>query len=160
MELLKDIIIDFVLFSGIEGFIFCLFFVKIFNCKKFKFYQWLLLSFINCLISKIFQPIIYQLIILIWVGVCIFLLNRNIKLIKCFIISALSILFFFLLETPYELLLSVLLKFDAFKFFLTDLEFLKLFILIIPLRVIEIVIINLIRRNEKMKIVIGGVVRK
>lgn len=28
MEMIKDIIIDFVLFSGVEGFIFCLFFEK------------------------------------------------------------------------------------------------------------------------------------
>ena len=26
MEMIKDIIVDFVLFSGVEGFIFCLFF--------------------------------------------------------------------------------------------------------------------------------------
>ena len=160
MNFIKDILIDFLLFSGLEGFIFCLLFHKVFTCKKFKFYQWLLLASVNCIISQIFPPVVYQLIILVWIASLLFLINKDIKFIKCLLISFLSILFFFVLETPYEILLSIILKFEAFNMFLTDLEFLKLFILIIPLRVIEMLLIKKIGDNKAMKIVIGGVVRK
>lgn len=39
MEMIKDIIIDFVLFSGIEGFIVCIFFQNIGKCRKFKWHE-------------------------------------------------------------------------------------------------------------------------
>ena len=53
LEFIKGCVIDFVLFSGIEGFIFCLFFEKIGGCRKFKWYEIVGLSIINCLISNL-----------------------------------------------------------------------------------------------------------
>jgi len=159
MELLKDIIIDFILFSGIEGFIFCLFFTKIFDCKKFKIYQWFLLAFGNCLISKIFPPIIYQLIMIIWMSILLYLFKFKNKLLYCFGASGLSLLMFLILEVIYSILLEKIMNFESLKLFLTDFEMIKLFIFIIPLRIIEIINIFIIK-EIKMKVIIGGVVRK
>ena len=39
MELLKNIIVDFCLFSLIEGWILTQFYEKICNCRKFKWYE-------------------------------------------------------------------------------------------------------------------------
>lgn len=65
--MLREIITDFVLFSGIEGFLLCLFFERIGNCRKFKWYEWLILSIGNCLISQLFPPLLYQFICIIWI---------------------------------------------------------------------------------------------
>ena len=59
--MLREIVTDFVLFSGIEGFISCLFFEKIGGCRKFKWYEWLILSLGNCVISASFSPVIFQI---------------------------------------------------------------------------------------------------
>lgn len=66
MEVLKNLVIDFGLFSGIEGFIFCLFFEKIGKCRKFKWYEWFILSVGNCLISNFLPPMIYQIVMTIF----------------------------------------------------------------------------------------------
>jgi hypothetical protein len=39
MKVITDIVIDFILFSGVEGFIFCLFFERVCGCRKFKLYE-------------------------------------------------------------------------------------------------------------------------
>lgn len=39
IELLKDIMVDFILFSAIEGAIFCLFFNIVGECKKFTWWE-------------------------------------------------------------------------------------------------------------------------
>jgi hypothetical protein len=75
--MLREIVTDFVLFSGIEGFLLCLFFERIGNCRKFKWYEWLILSLGNCLISKLLPPLLYQVIILIWLTTFLYIGNRN-----------------------------------------------------------------------------------
>ena len=159
INFLKDILIDFVLFSAIEGFIFCLFFTKVCDCKKFKFYQWLLLSFINCLISKLFPPVIYQAIMILWMSILLYNINGKDKYKYCFISSSVSLGMFLVTEILYSILLNKIMNVELLKFFMSDFEQLKSFIFLIPLRIIEIMNIFIIRRI-KMKVILGGVVRK
>ena len=129
MELLKSIVIDFVLFSGIEGFIFCLFFEKIGGCRKFKWYEWLILSLGNCLISQLLPP-------------------------KCMKLSALSVLYFFIYEVVYSVVLLYGLNFESLVKNLPLQEQIKLFILIIPLRLIEIfsiLLYNKLKNNKEIQ---------
>lgn len=159
MEILKSILIDFVLFSGIEGFIFCLFFRKVFGCKKFNFIQWFILSFVNCIISKVLPPVVYQIAMVAWMVIFIYAINKRISILKSILASVYAMGMLFLIEIPYEILLKNLLEFEALKLFLTDFEIIKLFVFAIPLRVVEIINI-FIMEELKMKAVIGGVVRK
>lgn len=154
MEMIKDIIIDFVLFSGIEGFIFCLFFEKIGKCRKFKWYEWLILSVGNCLISKIFPPIIYQIICIIWMLILLKLLNRKqaisyiLKSIFC------AIAMFYIIEILHSVMIE---EFFSYDMILSDNK-LKVFLGLIPAKILEIFIS--IKGENIMKIVVGGVVRK
>ena len=159
IEIIKDILVDFILFSGIEGFIFCLFFTKVGDCKKINFIQWFVLSFVNCIISKFLPPVIYQLTIILWISVFLYMLNGKDKYFRYLIIGLSSVGLFFVEEILYSIILQKFLSLELLKFFMNDLESLKLFIFIIPLRIIEIINIFIIRR-VKMKIVLGGVVRK
>lgn len=108
MEMIKDIIIDFVLFSGVEGFIFCLFFEKIGKCRKFKWYEWLILSVGNCLISKMFPPVLYQIIMIVWMTTFLYIGNRN-SLFDRLKLSFQSLVFFLICE----MLVSML--YDSFR---------------------------------------------
>ena len=159
INFLKDIIIDFVLFSGIEGLLFCLFFVKVYKCNKITFDKWLLLSVVNCLISKIFPPVIYQIIMILWIFIFLYFINKNTNVAICIKSAIFSMCMFVILEIPYSILLEYFLKFESLSLFLTNFERLKLFILIIPLRVFEIISIY-IMEVIRMKVFIGGVVRK
>lgn len=159
MTLIKDILIDFVLFSGIEGFIFCLFFCKIFNHRKFKFYEWFILSFINCLISKLLPPIIYQAVVILFMSIYLYILNNKEHYLHYLKMSGLSVAMFLVTEILYSIILNLVLKFNMLQFFMNDFELLRQFIFLIPLRIIEIINIFIIK-EIKMKIILGGVVRK
>lgn len=69
MELVKNIVVDFCLFSLIEGFILCKFYERICKVNRFKINEIFVLSLINCLISTILPPLFYQIIIILWIGV-------------------------------------------------------------------------------------------
>lgn len=69
MELVKDVVVDFCLFSLIEGFILCKFYERICKVNRFKINEIFVLSLINCLISTILPPLFYQIIIILWIGV-------------------------------------------------------------------------------------------
>lgn len=151
MEMIKDIIIDFVLFSGVEGFIFCLFFEKIGKCRKFKWYEWLILSVGNCLISKMFPPVLYQIIMIVWMTTFLYIGNRN-SLFDRLKLSFQSLVFFLICEMLVSMLYELVLGIEF-----TNINNLKLFVLMIPVRIIEILFI---RRWNTMKVWMGGVVRK
>lgn len=144
---MKDILLDFILFSGIEGFIFCLFFYKIGNCRKFKWYEWLIMSFGNCVISKVFPPIIYQILMIIWMAYFNkFVINEyNYKYYLKF--SGLSMFFFLITEMPYNMILEL---FNITDIFDIQNKFV-IFEIMIPLRIIQFIIIymlNKIKRGE------------
>ena len=153
MELLKSIVIDFVLFSGIEGFIFCLFFEKIGKCRKFKWYEWLILSLGNCIISKLFPPTIYQVICIVWMSIILYELNNKIVSVKKYLILSLfSVTFFFVYEVIYSVLILYTLKFDSLVDNLNFNENIKLFIIMIPIRIIEIISILLYNKMKRRKL--------
>ena len=149
--MLREMIIDFMLFSGIEGFIFCLFFEKVGGCRRFKWYEWLVLSMGNCLISQLLPPLLYQIVCIIWI--CSFLhISNNLSILNGLKLSFKSVVFFLI----YEMVVSMLYElFLGIEF--TNINDLKLFISMIPIRVIEVLFI---RRWKTMKIWMGSVVRK
>ena len=138
MELLKSIVVDFVLFSGIEGFIFCLFFEKIGGCRKFKWYEWLILSLGNCIISKLFPPTIYQVIMILWLSFILYTTNKTKTFKYCIKQAMFSIVLFFIYEVLYSIVILNILKFDALVDNLLLNANIILFVFIIPLRILEI----------------------
>jgi len=159
INLLKDIIVDFILFSGIEGIIFCLFYTKVYKCNKISFLKWFIFSIVNSIISKIFPPVIYQIIMTFWIFIFLYFINKNENITICIKSAILSMCIFVLLEIPYSVLLEYLFRFESLNLFLTNFEKLTLFVLIIPLRIFEIISIY-IMEVIRMKVFIGGVVRK
>lgn len=153
MELLKSIVVDFVLFSSIEGFIFCLFFEKIGKCRKFKWYEWLLLSIGNCVISQVFPPTIYQIICVIWLCFILYKTNK-LNVIKSLKLALSSICLFFIVEILYSILIELTTLKDLI---LLDNNFV-VFVYLIPAKILEIIIC--LKGDRIMKIVVGGVVRK
>ena len=141
MELLKDIIVDFCLFSLIEGYIFCLFFEKIGGCKKFKWYQVFILSMGNCFISQTFPPLLYQIVMIIWMYIYLKILNKKEKNILLY--SAISMIILLIIEMIYNIALEVIIGLDGFimnKF--------NLFLLILPIKLFEFILVYKFRLKK------------
>lgn len=149
--MLREIVTDFVLFSGIEGFIFCLFFEKVGECRRFKWYEWLILSIGNCLISQLLPPLLYQFVCIIWI--CSFLhITNNLSVLNGLKLSFKSVVFFLIFEMVFAMIYEVLFNIDF-----SILDNTKAFMFMIPIRLVEILFL---RRWNIMKIWFGGVVRK
>ena len=146
--MLREMVIDFVLFSGIEGFIFCLFFEKVGECRKFKWYEWLILSIGNCLISQLLPPTLYQLVCVLWMSVFLYIFSVK-NIIKCMKLSALSVLYFFIYEVIYSIMLLYGLRFDGLQRNLSCKDLIELFIFMIPLRIIEIISIIIYTKRRR-----------
>ena len=149
--MLREIVTDFVLFSGIEGFIFCLFFEKVGECRKFKWYEWLILSIGNCLISQLLPPLLYQVVCIIWLALFIHFSNEK-NIFDSVKLSFKSVIFFLVCEMLFAMFYDFILELDF-----TNAKNIVVFIMTLPIRLVEII---LIRRYKTMKIWIGGVVRK
>lgn len=149
--MLREIVTDFVLFSGIEGFLLCLFFERIGGCKKFKWYEWLILSLGNCLISQLLPPLLYQAIIIIWLTTFLYIAN-NLSIFKSIKLSIYGMGFFLICEMLFAMFYDFLLNIDF-----STLGKIKAFMFMIPIRFVEILFI---RRWKTMKLWFGGVVRK
>ena len=149
--MLREIVTDFVLFSGIEGFIFCLFFEKVGECRKFKWYEWLILSIGNCLISQLLPPLLYQFVCIIWI--CSFLhISNNLSILNGLKLSFKSVIFFLIFEMVFAMIYEVMFNIDF-----SVLDNTKAFMFMMPIRLVEILFL---RRWNIMKIWFGGVVRK
>lgn len=146
--MLREMIIDFVLFSGIEGFIFCLFFEKVGECRRFKWYEWLVLSIGNCLISQLLPPTLYQFVCVLWMGVFLYIVSVG-KITKCMKLSALSVLCFFIYEVIYSIVLLYGLNFDGLQRNLSCEDLIELFIFMIPLRIIGIISIIIYTKRRR-----------
>lgn len=146
--MLREMVIDFVLFSGIEGFIFCLFFEKVGGCRKFKWYEWLILSICNCLISQLLPPTLYQLVCVLWMSIFLYIFSVK-NIIKCMKLSALSVLCFFIYEVIYSIMLLYGLSFDGLQRNLSCKDLIELFIFMIPLRIIEIISIIIYTKRRR-----------
>ena len=152
MELLKSIVVDFTLFSLIESFIFCLFFEKIGECKKFRLIDVFIIGSINCLISQLIPPLFYQIFMIIFMGYYIFITKRKI-IVKAIGISALSMIYILLIEMSIFPLYDILFSLDFSKS-----SSFVIFIALLPIRVIEILIILI--GGKRMKAWAGEIVKR
>ena len=158
MELLKSIIIDFCLFSLIEGYIFCFYFKTVCNCYKIKLYDGLLLGVINSVVSIIIPPILYQFVCFTIMGYFIYL-KSEIKLLKSIKYSFLCLLFMSVIEMFYTMILELGFSIDMYN--INNEKRFKFFII---LKIIEIILLflykNKIKKGEiKMKMFAGEVVK-
>lgn len=144
---MKDILLDFILFSGIEGFIFCLFFYKIGNCRKFKWYEWLIMSFGNCVISKVFPPMIYQILMIIWMGLFLkYFIMYSKSIFKCTKLPFCSFWMMFIVEIIFSIILEKLFNFDRFS-----INYVYVLKVIFPFYIIKCIEISIIKILELYK---------
>lgn len=144
---MKSMLMDYVLFSLIEGIIFNLFFINIGKLNRIKWWQVPIMAFINCALSCTFPPLVYQPIVIISNAIFLLLNKNSIK--NSFKYSALSVLFFLIMETAYNVVLEVFFHFDAIG--VNRDEKLKIFLIIIPLRIIEVITLFLYRKIKGNK---------
>lgn len=144
---MKSILMDYVLFSLIEGIIFNLFFINIGKLNRIKWWQVPIMAFITCALSCILPPLVYQPIVIISNAIFLLLNKNSIK--NSFKYSALSVLFFLIMETAYNVVLEVFFHFDAIG--VNRDEKLKIFLIITPLRIIEVITLFLYRKIKGNK---------
>lgn len=144
---MKSMLMDYVLFSLIEGIIFNLFFINIGKLNRIKWWQVPIMAFINCALSCTLPPLVYQPIVIISNAIFLLLNKNSIK--NSFKYSALSVLFFLIMETAYNVVLEVFFHFDAIG--VNRDEKLKIFLIIIPLRIIEVITLFLYRKIKGNK---------
>lgn len=73
--MLREIVTDFVLFSFVEGLLYAMFFNRVCKCKKFNLFEIIVMSIGNCVVSCLFPPLIYQIIMIGWMAFCLHLKN-------------------------------------------------------------------------------------
>lgn len=144
---MKSMLMDYVLFSLIEGIIFNLFFINIGKLNRIKWWQVPIMAFINCALSCTLPPLVYQPIVIISNAIFLLLNKNSIK--NSFKYSALSVLFFLIMETAYNVVLEVFFHFDAIG--VNRDEKLKIFLIITPLRIIEVITLFLYRKIKGNK---------
>jgi len=144
---MKSMLMDYVLFSLIEGIIFNLFFINIGKLNRIKWWQVPIMAFINCVLSCVLPLLAYQPIVIISNAIFLLLNKNSIK--NSFKYSALSVLFFLIMETAYNVVLEVFFHFDAIG--VNRDEKLKIFLIIIPLRIIEVITLFLYRKIKGNK---------
>lgn len=144
---MKSMLMDYVLFSLIEGIIFNLFFINIGKLNRIKWWQVPIMAFINCALSCTLPPLVYQPIVIISNAIFLLLNKNSIK--NSFKYSALSVLFFLIMETAYNVVLEVFFHFDDIG--VNRDEKLKIFLIIIPLRIIEVITLFLYRKIKGNK---------
>lgn len=144
---MKSILMDYVLFSLIEAIIFNLFFINIGKLNRIKWWQVPIMAFISCALSCTLPPLVYQPIVIISNAIFLLLNKNSIK--NSFKYSALSVLFFLIMETAYNVVLEVFFHFDAIG--VNRDEKLKIFLIIIPLRIIEVITLFLYRKIKGNK---------
>ena len=136
MGLLGSIITDFLLFSFWESAIFYLFFRRFGNCDKFTLKDITIVGFGNCIISQIIPPLIYQLVMIIWMGLYLKLF-KNKTLFKGLYLSLFSMLFLLIVESVGMMIYDNILNINVISN-----SNLHIFILIIPIKLFEIILIE------------------
>lgn len=133
--MIKNIIIDFILFSFIEAWIYSLFFNKLCGVKKFKIWQIFIMGFGISIIGTLLTPIIYQIFIILWMAICICCWNNDFKYIERIKFSFLAMMYTLVIEMPYSILCE-----SFFKINFVELSYMKLFFTMIPIRFVEVFI--------------------
>lgn len=76
---LKVVLMQFALFTLVEGAIYATFFYRWCKCNKFKLYQILIMSIGNYIISTTLAPVLYQCVMAVWMGVCICFIQKKFR---------------------------------------------------------------------------------
>ena len=134
--MIKITLIDFILFSLIEAYIYCLFFKTVGKCGSFSVYEIILIGAINSIITNIFPPLIMQIALVLHLGIMINK-KQNKSILDSFAISVSSVTYLMIIEIIYSLAMSLFINIDTFEY--KDFE---LFLLIIPVRTIEIYLLK------------------
>jgi chromate transport protein ChrA len=136
VDLINNITTDFLYFSFIEAIIFCYYFNKIGKCGKFVFADIVIIGFSNCLISQLFPPILYQLLMIITMG-CYLYLFKSKGILYSLFLSMSAMIFILVVEMimaiGYELI---------FGFSFTEISKFKIFITILPMKIVEALMIK------------------
>ena len=144
--MLREIVTDFVLFSGIEGFIFCLFFEKVGECRRFKWYEWLILSIGNCLISQLLPPTLYQFVCVLWMSVFVYSLNRQKTFGKILKSILLFIFGIFIVEIIGSIILEYGFNYNRFPYMKNDIIS---YISFIIFKIIELIMIYILYKYKR-----------
>lgn len=153
--MLREIVTDFVLFSFVEGLLYAMFFNRVCKCKKFNLFEIIVMSIGNYVVSCLFSPLIYQIIMIGWMAFCLYLKNGTDRTTFRYVkYSFLVMLGQLITEMVFAMFYEFVLNIDLF-----DCSRLKLFVVIIPLRIVQLIIIIMIG-GLNMKGWLGGVVRK
>lgn len=137
--MIKVILVDFILFSLIEAYVFYLFFKIVGKCNRFKMIDVIIIGLVNSIITSVFPPLMFQLTSIIYLGIMISNKEKT-NIWKSLFISISSLTYLMVLEIIYSLAMSIFFNIDTFEY-----NNLELFLLIIPIRVVEI---YLLRRGE------------
>ena len=154
LEIIKEILESFIYFDLIEAYIFCLFFTNVCECRKFKFYEIILLGFINCIVCIICPiPIIKQII----GGFYIIPLISNLGKHKIKYSLKLYILLNMILVSL-EMTITIILTF--FELYAYNMSGFELFLMTIPARIIEIILFKNRKGEILMKWFMGTGVKR
>lgn len=151
MDLLTNIIEDFIFFSFLESIIFCLYFRKFGNCSKFTYKDIFIIGLVNCVVSQVIPPLLYQLIMAIWMGLYL-KLNKNKTLLIGLYLSFSGMMLMLIVEMIMAMFYEYILHLNFMNF-----SILYLFLAIIPIKIIELL---LIIGGDRMKGWFGEIEKK
>lgn len=153
--MLKEIVTDFVLFSFVEGLLYAMFFNRVCKCNKFNLFEIIVMSIGNCVVSCLFPPLIYQIIMIGWMAFCLYLKNGTDRTTFQYVkYSFYGLLYSLITEMLYAMFFEFILNTDLFNF-----TKVQTFVVMIPIRLLQFVVI-IEWREIHMKSWLGGVVRK
>lgn len=153
--MLREMIIDFMLFSFVEGLLYAMFFNRVCKCKKFNIFEIIVMSIGNCVVFCLFPPIIYQIFMMGWMAFCLHLKNGTDH-------TTFQYVKYSFLVMVGQLITEMV--FAMFYDFVLNIDFSKsspltVFIIMIPIRAIQFIIIYKLG-GFNMKGWMGGIVRK
>lgn len=136
MDWINNLTRDFLYFSFIEAIIFCYYFYKFGKCDRFKFYDFVIIGFTNCLISQIFPPMFYQLVMIVFMG-CYIYMTKDKSIFKGMLLSLSAMIFVLIVE-----MIMAMFYETCFGINFIELSYIETFLAIIPMKILEILIIN------------------
>lgn len=153
--MLREMIIDFVLFSFVEGLLYAMFFNRVCKCKKFNVFEIIVMSIGNCVVSCVFPPVIYQIVMMCWMAFCLHLKNETDRTTFQYVKYS------FLVMVGQLIIEGIGMMFYEFILHIDFIEQSKfvVFCMMIPMRIIQLLSIIIIG-GFNMKGWFGGVVRK
>lgn len=159
---LKVVLMQFILFTLVEGAIYAMFYYKWCKCKKFKLYHILIMSVGNYIISTTLAPVLYQCVMALWMGLCISFVQKKFR-VKYIGYAGVIILFTLIIEIIYNIALDIIINIDLLNITVSGNTnsidgVIHLFIFVLPTKLFEIFVIE--RWDVDVKTWIGELRRK